>query len=258
MAGAVRPGLRAWARKAVFALGVLACVLGLRYGVATLLPGVAGLVVTAYLIGPRGCQGSRLGRSPSAILKQRSVPPRARTRSAPHVGESGEGKGDRAGRWSVEERQFGKGSIMRLGNGRAAHPGRPGHLHRLHLARHRARRRRRAARPHHRDLRAGVLRQDHPRPPRRRRGPEEGRHLRRTSTPSTRSTSATRASSACAPTTCSSPSRTPASRRWRSPRCWSAPAPSTCWWSTRWRPSCPRPSSRARWATRTWACRRGS
>jgi len=56
VAGVVRPGLRAWARKAVFALGVLACALGLRYGVGTLLPGVAGLV-TAYLIAPRGVRG---------------------------------------------------------------------------------------------------------------------------------------------------------------------------------------------------------
>ena len=56
VAGVVRPGLRTWARKAVFALGVLACALGLRYGVATLLPGVAGLV-TAYLLAPRGVRG---------------------------------------------------------------------------------------------------------------------------------------------------------------------------------------------------------
>jgi hypothetical protein len=40
----------------VFALGVLACVLGFRYGVATLLPGVAGLVA-AYLIGQKGVRG---------------------------------------------------------------------------------------------------------------------------------------------------------------------------------------------------------
>jgi hypothetical protein len=56
VAGVVRPGLRTWARKAVFAVGVLACALGLRYGVATLLPGVAGLVA-AYLIAPRGVRG---------------------------------------------------------------------------------------------------------------------------------------------------------------------------------------------------------
>ena len=56
VAGAVRPGLRRWARKMVFALGVLACVLGFRYGVATLLPGIAGLVA-AYLIGRKGVRG---------------------------------------------------------------------------------------------------------------------------------------------------------------------------------------------------------
>lgn len=56
VAGAVRPSLRAWARKAVFALGVLACALGFRYGVGTLLPGIAGLV-TARFIWPRGVRG---------------------------------------------------------------------------------------------------------------------------------------------------------------------------------------------------------
>ena len=76
------------------------------------------------------------------------------------------------------ERQFGKGSIMRLGKDEPLDPRRPGHLHRLHLARHRARRRRRAPGPHRRDLRPGVLRQDDALPPRRRRGPEEGRRLR--------------------------------------------------------------------------------
>ena len=53
---AVRPGLRGWARRATFALGVLCCALGLRYGVATLLPGMAGLF-TAYLLGKRGVRG---------------------------------------------------------------------------------------------------------------------------------------------------------------------------------------------------------
>ncbi|MGZ3479630.1 MAG: hypothetical protein ACXU81_04720 [Myxococcaceae bacterium] len=56
VAGAVRPSLRAWARRAVFALGVLACALGLRYGVGTVLPGIAGLV-TARFIWPRGVRG---------------------------------------------------------------------------------------------------------------------------------------------------------------------------------------------------------
>ena len=32
---------------------------------------------------------------------------------------------------------------------------------------------------------------------------------------------------------------------------------STCWWWTRWPRWCPRPNSTARWATATWACRRG-
>jgi hypothetical protein len=40
----------------VFALGVLACALGFRYGVGTLLPGIAGLV-TARFIWPRGVRG---------------------------------------------------------------------------------------------------------------------------------------------------------------------------------------------------------
>ena len=60
VAGALRAGLRAWARKAVFALGVLACALGLRYGVATLLPGRGG-ARGGVPHRPRGCQGSRLG-----------------------------------------------------------------------------------------------------------------------------------------------------------------------------------------------------
>ena len=56
VAGAVRPALRRWARKTVFALGVLACIVGFKYGVATVLPGMAGLVA-AYLFGQRGVRG---------------------------------------------------------------------------------------------------------------------------------------------------------------------------------------------------------
>ena len=56
VAGAVRPRLRPWARKAVFALGVLACIVGFKYGVATVLPGMAGLL-SAYLFGQRGVRG---------------------------------------------------------------------------------------------------------------------------------------------------------------------------------------------------------
>ena len=51
-------------------------------------------------------------------------------------------------------------------------------LHRLARARHRARRRRPAARPRGRDLRAGILRQDHARAALPRRSAEERRHLR--------------------------------------------------------------------------------
>ena len=56
VAGAVRPSLRGWARKAVFALGALACALALHFGVGTLLPGVAALV-TARFVWPRGVRG---------------------------------------------------------------------------------------------------------------------------------------------------------------------------------------------------------
>ena len=58
------------------------------------------------------------------------------------------------------EKQFGKGSIMRLGQQRC-HPPDRGHLHRLDQHRLRARHRRPAARPRGRDLRTGVVRQDH-------------------------------------------------------------------------------------------------
>ena len=56
VAGAVRSSLRGWARRAVYALGVLACVLGFHYGVGTLLPGVAALL-SARFIWPRGVRG---------------------------------------------------------------------------------------------------------------------------------------------------------------------------------------------------------
>ena len=53
---AVRPRLSGWARRATFSLGVLCCALGFRYGVGTLLPGVAALF-TAYLLKKRGVRG---------------------------------------------------------------------------------------------------------------------------------------------------------------------------------------------------------
>ena len=115
------------------------------------------------------------------------------------------------------ERQFGKGSVMRLGDETPrADRGDP---HRLDRARRRARHRRAAARPGRRDLRPGVLRQDHRRAARGRQRPGAPAASPPSSTPSTRSTRTTPRRSASTPTRCWSPSPTPASRRWRSPTC---------------------------------------
>ena len=75
------------------------------------------------------------------------------------------------------ERAFGKGSIMRLGKNQQGGRDRDD-SDRLARPRHRARRRRPAARPRGRDLRAGILGQDHADPACHRRGAEEGRRLR--------------------------------------------------------------------------------
>ena len=75
------------------------------------------------------------------------------------------------------ERAFGKGSIMRLGKNDKVDGDRD-RLDRLARPRHRARHRRPAARPRRRDLRAGILGQDHAGAAHRRRSAEEGRHLR--------------------------------------------------------------------------------
>ena len=103
----------------------------------------------------------------------------------------------------------------------------------LARARHRARRRRLAARPRRRDLRPGIVRQDdaraHGRSPRRRKSAARPR----SSTPSTRSIRPMPRSSASTSTSCWSRSRTPASRRSKSPTCWCAPARSTSSSSTR-------------------------
>src|SRR6266478_2260191 len=58
-------------------------------------------------------------------------------------------------------------------------------------------------------------------------------------------------------TTCWSRNPIPANRRWKSPTCWCGPARWMWWWSTRSPRSRRRPKSRARWAISTWACRRG-
>ena len=158
---------------------------------------------------------------------------------------------------STIEKQFGKGSIMRLGEGMAP-PEVPGDPDRLAGARHRARRRRAAARARHRGLRAGVLGQDDAGAARGRRGAEAGRHLR-LHRRGARARRRLRAQAGRA-------DRRPAGLAARLRRAGAgdhrdagrARARSTSWSSTRWRRWCRGPSSRARWATRTSACRRGS
>jgi hypothetical protein len=56
VAGLLRPRLRRWAQRTLFVLGIVACAIGGRYGVGTLLPGIAA-VVTARFIWPRGVRG---------------------------------------------------------------------------------------------------------------------------------------------------------------------------------------------------------
>ena len=84
------------------------------------------------------------------------------------------------------EKQFGKGSVMRLGDA-ARIVRRRSRVHRLARARHRARHRRPAARPRRRDLRPGILGQDHAHAAGHRRSAEASAAPRRSSTPSTRS-----------------------------------------------------------------------
>jgi hypothetical protein len=81
------------------------------------------------------------------------------------------------------EKQYGKGSIMRLGEQTVLR--RPGISTGALEPRPGARRRRLAARAGHRDLRPGVVRQDHAGPARRRRGAEATAASPRSSTPST-------------------------------------------------------------------------
>ena len=209
-------------------------------------------------IGPAGDRFSALG--PPRTRRDYAPPTARRAANRPRRGVHGRrqeraGQGDRSG--PRADRQ-----AVRQGLDHAARQPRQDrrsrHPHRLALARRRPRRRRRAARPRDRDLRA---RSPRARPPSRCTSsprPSAAAAWRPSSTPSTRSTRSTRPSWASTPTTCWSRSPTAASRPSRSPRCSSAPAPSTCSSSTRWPPSCPAPSSRARWATRRWACRRAS
>ena len=154
------------------------------------------------------------------------------------------------------EKQFGKGSIMRLGSKEAIVPisviptGAISFDAALGVGGF-------PRGPGGRDLRAGIFGQNDDRAAGGRRGAEKRRHggVYRCGA---------RAGSRRMPrnwawtwTTCWFRSRTTASRRWRSPRRWCARARSTCWWWIRWRRWCPRPNSTARWATATWDCRRG-
>ena len=132
------------------------------------------------------------------------------------------------------------------------------HPHGLHRPRPGARRRRRAARAHHGDLRAGVVGQDDALPAHPRGGAAGRAASSPSSTWSTRSTPSTPAPAAWMWTTSSSASRTPASRPSRSPRRSSARAASTASSSTPWPRSCRVPRSRARWVTPSWASRRAS
>ena len=80
------------------------------------------------------------------------------------------------GALSQIEREFGKGTVMRMGDPAPRSGQRDPHGRAL--ARSRPRHRWRASRAHHRDLRPGVLRQDDARLPHHRRGPEARRRLR--------------------------------------------------------------------------------
>ena len=116
------------------------------------------------------------------------------------------------------ERQFGKGTVMRMGDpGRAR--GRRRDPDRRAGARHRARDRRRPARPDHRDLRPGVVGQDDARLPHPRRGPEARRRVRVRRRRARDGPAVRPADRASTSTSCWSRSPTTASRRWRSSTC---------------------------------------
>ena len=153
------------------------------------------------------------------------------------------------------EKQFGKGSIMRLGSKE----------HRTHRRNSDRRRFLSTQRWAWAASRGGASlkssgRNLPARPPshyrwsRRRRRPAAWRLL---SMPNMRSIPRMPRNSAWMSITCWFPSPITASRRSRSPKRWSAPARSTCWLWIQWPRSSPRPNSMAKWATATWACRRG-
>ena len=114
------------------------------------------------------------------------------------------------------ERQFGKGSIMKMGDDAAQVrvAAVPSGALSLDLALGVGGY---AARPHRRDLRPGVLGQDDADLPRARGGPEEGRRLRVHRRRARHGPRCTPSGSASTSTSCSSPSPTTASRHLRSP-----------------------------------------
>ena len=91
---------------------------------------------------------------------------------------NGQGQVQGAGRGAVPDRAQLRQGLDHEARQERQVDGYRGRLHRLARPRHRARRRRPAARPRRRNLRAGILRQDHAGAAHRRRSPEEGRHLR--------------------------------------------------------------------------------
>ena len=103
----------------------------------------------------------------------RATPPQPHHRRKDHTGGSTEEPrhGPRPDREAVRQ---GLGHE----DGREGHDGHRGHLHRRPLARPGPRHRRPAPWPRHRDLRARVVGQVHPRHARRGRGPAQRRHLR--------------------------------------------------------------------------------
>ena len=136
------------------------------------------------------------------------------------------------------------------------HHGRGGDLDRLARPRHRAGHRRPAARPRHRDLRPGIVGQDHAGPAGGGGSPEEGRHLR-----------LRRCRARARPRLCQEarrqgrgPADLAARRRRAGARdrrhAGALGRHRRAGGGLRLPPSRPRPSSRARWATCSPACRR--
>ena len=165
------------------------------------------------------------------------------------------GQGDRGG--ALADRQAVRQGLDHAA-GQPREGRRPRHPHRRALARRRPGRGRGAPRPRDRDLRPGIVRQDHPGPAHHRRGPAPRRHGRL----HRRRARARRGLRGQARRRHRQPAGLPARqrragagdrrdahplRRRRRHR-----------HRLRGRPGAPHASSKARWATRRWACRPGS